>query len=169
MRKVFLRKIATTYVIAGLLLLSSVAVLVLISRGLQQSRERIIQTASQAAALEEERKLARLAEDIFDGYNSEISRIERFLVKKDAPVDFIEELEGLARSTGTSLLISSAGGSTLGGFLPLRLEIKGGGDGVLRFLKLLELMPHDIRVEEINWNKNAPQSLLTLNIIVTAL
>lgn len=169
MRATFLRKLVITYIFAGFLLFSSVAVLILVSRGLQRSTERIIQTASQSAALEEEGKRARTAENVFGEYENEISRIERFFVKKDSPVDFIEELEGLASSTGTSLLISSAGGSTPGGFLPLRLEVKGGGESALRFLKLLEFMPHNVRVEEMNWDKSSPQSLLTLSIIVTAL
>lgn len=159
-----IRKMIITYVLAGFLLLSSVAVLVLVSRGLHNSFERSAEIVSQMGALEEERRRARTAENIFDEHGSEISRIERFFLKQAAPVDFIEELEGLASSTGTTLLISPAEGSTVKGFLSLRLEVVGSKEGALRFLKLLELSAHDVRVEEINWKSDLARSSLVLRI-----
>lgn len=106
---------------------------------------------SKAAALELERKEVRSMNMLFEERREAIERFSKFFVNYREPVEFIETLEDLARKTGNILSIDLALGSPGLKELPLRLNIEGSEKNVLRYLKLLELLPYQILVEDIGF------------------
>ena len=77
--------------------------------------------------------------------------LSNFFINYREPVEFIETLEDLAKKTGVILAIDLALGVPGANELPLRLNIEGSEKNVLRYLRLLELLPNQILVEDIGF------------------
>ncbi len=122
-----------------------------------------IQTVkSQAAALEMERIEAHSMSVLFEERSEAIERISKFFINYREPVEFIEALEDLARKTGTALSIDLALSVPGAQELPLRLNIEGSEKNILRYFKLLELLPYRILIEEIGFQSilSSPEASL---------
>lgn len=109
---------------------------------------------SRIARLEAERKAARLFDSFSEGREEDMERIRRFSPNRERPVELIEELEQLARNTKNSISIDvDEGRSKAGRDLVFRLTVEGGKTGPRDYLKLLLLLPYEIRVEDMVFQK----------------
>lgn len=119
----------------------------------RQAGSNLAEIEAEITSLEEERKQARIVERILEKRGEDIARVNAFLVSRERPIQFIEELEGLAKATGNLMALavdSPAGG---GGDLLFRITLDGTEAGVSKYLKLFELLPYDIRIEDFSFQK----------------
>lgn len=109
---------------------------------------------SRIAILEGERKAARLFDSFSEERQEELGRIRRFFPNRERPVELIEELEKLARDTKNSISIDvDEGKSKIGKDLVFRLTVEGSQKSPRDYLKLLLLLPYEIRVEDMVFQK----------------
>lgn len=107
------------------------------------------------AALEEERRQVRALEKMLEDRGADFARIDAFFVNRDRPVDFIEQVEDLARRTQNTLVLGVEGPADNSGELGFRLTIDGSQSTVSRYLKLFELLPYALRVEDLVFQRIA--------------
>ncbi|MEK7505550.1 MAG: hypothetical protein AAB597_01485 [Patescibacteria group bacterium] len=77
---------------------------------------------------------------------SERDKLSSYILSEDTVASFVDSLETLSKSTGTSMEVSSIGVESSKDLLyhenlSLRLSVLGSLDGVYRFLSLLETVP----------------------------
>lgn len=105
---------------------------------------------SKIAALESERKNTRSFEALLEERSDQFARIRRFSPNREQPVEFIEGLEALARDTKNSISLDfDEGRSKKNAELIFRLTVEGDETSSRKFLKLLEFLPYEIRMEDL--------------------
>ena len=105
------------------------------------------------ADLERERHLARNFERILGERKEELARIETFFVDHEHPLEFIERLENLAKITGNSPALGVEGSPAERSQLTFRITLDGNETSITQYLKLFELLPYQIGVEEFTMQK----------------
>lgn len=113
---------------------------------------------SRIADLENDHRTALAVSEVLKEKSSDLERIGRFLIDRERPVGFIEDLERLAEFTGNKVaidVVSSEKGRSPD-ILNFRLTIEGEEKDVFRYLRLLELAPYEISVEDFAYQKIAP-------------
>lgn len=101
------------------------------------------------AALEEDRKQVRILGKMMEERKTDFIRIDAFFVSRDRPIDFIEQVEDLAKRTQNTVVLDvdeARGDSSELGF---RLTVDGSEGGVSRYLRTFELLPYAVRVEDM--------------------
>lgn len=116
----------------------------------------------QIVRLEKERASAVLSAELAKRRPADITRIRAFFVNRERPVAFIEALEGLARDTGVEILLNAEERASRPGFLAFRIGLKGAKEGLLTHLRLMELMPYKISVEDVVFREDLAGSELIL-------
>lgn len=103
---------------------------------------------------EHERKAVRLAEATIAAREEDLGRINRVFISKEKPVEFVEDLESLAKASGNLFVIDlDENKSAEGKDLFFRLAVDGNQASVTRYLKALEFMPYKISIKELNFQK----------------
>lgn len=116
------------------------------------ARDTIQEIEKKIAAMEEQKRSAKRFQNLRIERREDIDRINSFFVNKEKPVEFIEDLEELARNTKNRLLLSVDSTAT-GNILKFRIEIEGTQESVFRYLKLLELVPYEAYITDISMSK----------------
>lgn len=120
---------------------------------------------AEIASREEERTSARNSEELRERRSEDISRLETFFVDRERPVAFIEALEDLSRKTGNAISLGADEKSSRSGWIAFRLIVEGTPDKTLGYLKLLELMPYRIEIDDLAFRRDAnAQLILALQI-----
>ena len=112
--------------------------------------------------LEAKRKEAGDIQTLLQDRAEDLAKINSFSVNKERPVIFIEDLEDAARKTQNRVIIDFDEGRSRDKNIFFRLTIEGSKDSVLKYLKLLEFMPYQIKVEEMAWQKLAAAGVSAL-------
>lgn len=121
-----------------------------LSSAVRGGTETLQEIESKIAALESERKNARFFEAFLEERSDQFERIRRFSPNREQPVEFIEGLEALARDTKNLISLDfDEGRSKKNAELIFRLTVEGDETSPRKFLKLLLLLPYEIRVEDL--------------------
>lgn len=110
---------------------------------------------SRISSAEEERKTAELMKDFLKDNASDLEKIKGVSVTRDRPVEFVEKLEELAGQTNTLVSLDLDENKSRDRDLFFRLAVDGNETTVRKYLKLLELLPYEIKVNEISLQKFA--------------
>lgn len=110
-------------------------------------------SAEKIAELEIKRKLADEMRVLIKDRVEDLARINKFFVDRERPVDFIESLEEMAKKTKNRVAIDFNEARSKSKNLFFKLTIEGSENSVRKYLKLLELMPYKIRVEDLTFQK----------------
>lgn len=103
--------------------------------------------------LEEERSEAKRTDQYLKGHEQELARIKKvFLPRDEKPIEFIENIEGLARATKSRHTLSFDEGRSRGSDLYFSLSLTGGETDVREFLRILEHMPYYLTVGEFSFS-----------------
>lgn len=148
----FQKQILSVFVFTTLVALS-VGIFVWLGRQVAKSEEDLIRIESEIASLAEERRRARAAELLFKEKEAEIRRIDAFLISSDRPVEFIENLEKIGRGTKNAVSLDLVTDKAAGGSFSFRVTAEGTEANVGNYLSLLELLPHDISIEELTFHR----------------
>ena len=106
------------------------------------------------AKVEAEIAQARTFKGILKDRGDDIAYIEKLFVDRERPVELIERLESTASSTRAALLIDLDARSADEEFLALRLTLEGSNQSILKYLSLLELLPYEIKIDEIAFQRS---------------
>ena len=146
---------------------------VYIASAVGQATSKLSEIEAQIIELEGERKQTRSLERILEDRGRDLERINAFFVDRERPIKFIEELENLAKTTGNLIALGVDNPTSSGQDLPFRITLDGSEASVSKYLKLFELLPYDIRIEDFSYQKitegDKPAGVdtrLTLQIIV---
>lgn len=120
---------------------------------IQGSTERLAIIENNLYLLDEERRSARSVELIFDVKKEEIFRLGKFFIPGDKPVEFIENLEKIARGTANQISLEVVTEKPVGGALSFRIAVEGYKESAIRYLSLIELLPHELSIEEFSFQK----------------
>lgn len=143
-------KFMVTSTAALLLVGFSAALFWRLSGSVKSGVETLQDIGARIAALEEDRKAARIFESLREGRKEDFERINRFLPQSESPVELIEGLEALARGTKNSIVLDAdENRSKAIGELVFRLTVEGSEESVRKYLAALELIPYGLRVEDI--------------------
>ena len=109
---------------------------------------------SKISAQEEDKISIRREGRLLEEKKEDIDRIRNFLVEREQPVGFIESLEDLARKTKNTIVMDlDEKQSSIGKNLVFRLTVEGKEESVLKYLELLELLPYQIYLTEVSFQK----------------
>ncbi|MDP3710369.1 MAG: hypothetical protein Q8R29_01450 [bacterium] len=150
MKYFFHHKIFATSLIAVILLISLVWSFWKLNSLAVSLRTKLNEIHAEVFFAEHERKAIRLAEATMGERSDDLARINKVLINKEKPVDFVEDLEGLAKASGNLFVIDldeNKSGESKDLFF--RLAVDGTEKSVMRYLKALELMPYKISIKEL--------------------
>lgn len=119
--------------------------------GARSSAETVMQ---RIAKVEAEIAQANTFKSILEDRGDDIAHIEKLFVDRERPIELIERLESAATSTRVVLSIDLGAQSSNEEFLDLRLTLEGSDQGLLKYLSLLELLPYEIKIEEITFQRS---------------
>ena len=108
---------------------------------------------AETRALEEERRMARSSSSVLEERKTETARIRKFFVDRERPVEFIENVEVLARTTGNEIVLGIDEGRKTPGTLAFRFNLGGTPQSVWEYLSLLELAPYQITIEDLSFRR----------------
>lgn len=103
--------------------------------------------------LADERRRARVSEGLLRGRESDIARITAIFANRRSPVAFIEAIERAAAETGSTIVVDIDEGASTDVSLRFRLSLEGGEQGLLNFVRTLELMPAKVAIRDITYQK----------------
>ena len=148
-RQKFFLTVAISLIIVGLL----GSVLGWLFGQVKKARATIGETANKIILLEEKRKTARQTQILLKDRASDLAKINKFLVDRGEPVEFIENLEETAQKTKNKIVIDFDEGRSKAKNLFFRLTIDGSEASTRKYLKLLGFMPYKIGVEDLIFQK----------------
>lgn len=127
------------------------------------------QIESKILSIEKERGSAKKSLAILKERQGDLARIESVFIKKAGAVDFVEELEILAKRTNNSFVIDlDETKSREENKLIFRMAVDGTLNSVLKYLKLLELLPYKIEIENLTLQKtDSEKTTHRLNVLLT--
>lgn len=118
--------------------------------------------------LEGDRTRARLMKQVLETREHDFGRVSNFLVQREQPIDFIEFLDEIKRQTTSSVAVEVGDPKEDSAMLTFRLVVEGKQKNIEKYISLLELMPYEIRVEEIQFQKVSAGENLAAARIKTA-
>ena len=121
-------------------------------------RLEIAQANSRIANLEEQRKHAVLFARLTDERPDDFGRIVGYFVDPPNPVTFIEALEGLAKRTNNQIKLDVGSATVSEDELIFNVLVEGTKESVLKYLRLVELLSYELRVENFDFKSLAPQT-----------
>lgn len=148
-----LQKLIYASTFSLLTLVGGVSGLWLLSRSVTRTQDSIQRIRSEILMLEEERKFARVVQSFLDKRGDDIAGLDKIFIDRERPVEFIETLENLARTTGNRLTIEFNEGVSTKTILSFRLTIEGAESSTKKYLELLELLPYIIKIENLSFQK----------------
>ncbi len=110
-------------------------------------------SAEKIFELEAKRKLADEMRILIKDRAEDLAKINKFFVDRERPVEFIENLEEVGKKTKNRVFIDFDEARSKGKNLYFKLTIEGSENSTRQYLKLLELMPYKVRVEDLNFQK----------------
>lgn len=125
----------------------------LLSRSVTRTQASIQRIRNEILMLEEERRFARAVQSFLDKRGDDIAGLDKIFIDRERPVEFIETVENLARTTGNRLTIEFNEGVSTKTILSFRLTIEGAESSTKKYLELLELLPHIIKIENLSFQK----------------
>lgn len=152
-KKLIITIILSTLAVAGSFLLF----LGIFGETKKNTRERA-DIASEISASEGKRALLRNAEILLTRHGDEIARIQNVYIDGDNQVEFIEEIERLARTTHNNLFLDVSHAASDEKDLGFEITLEAIEKNALDFLTLLELLPYEITITKINFQKLGPGS-----------
>lgn len=141
-------------------LIISIFLVVLISLGIIGSwfylcyavnlkKDNVDKINSQIKAIEKQMEESHSLEIFMKDIEGDKERIESIFLEKDALINFIRDLEVLARNSGVVMKLTAIGVDdvdTLGG-AHLRLSVRGNFSEIYRYLTLLENVEHQVLIK----------------------
>lgn len=114
-------------------------------------------TEAKLALLEYERKTVRQIEKHLDEKKPLVARFRTILVDHARPISFLDSLTELGKITGNKIVLDYAEQESDAESLVFRLTVEGASVSAAKYLKLLELMPYALAVEQMNWQSITTQ------------
>lgn len=121
--------------------------------GIETFKDALYDVRLKIVAQEEERKSARQLASLMKARRIDLEKTDSLLIDKEKPIEFIEGVESLARKTGSRMFLGVEGSVDPAGFMNFKLNIEDTERGARSFLEMLTLMPYEILVEDINFQK----------------
>jgi Tfp pilus assembly protein PilO len=112
-----------------------------------------IQQKEKLALNEKEIGNVRALRALGDELVGENEAIKSFFLKKDNVIEFVEELEFLARETGVGIKIGNANIDSTAKGLKIQLNLEGEFQQILQYLILMEHLPRLVQAERMNIRK----------------
>lgn len=141
----------TTLIFVGVML-ASAGIFWWLYRAVDNATVELANVRTNLKTLEDDREAARQISAVLENNEIAVERMQKFPVNAQKPLEFIETLEDLARSTGsTAALDLDSQKKSKTDELTLRVTVEGTRSGILTYIKLLELLPHIIHIDEINY------------------
>lgn len=144
---------SATLVLALIAVVLLTLVYVILLKGVREGERAIREVEGKIAASKEREEAARAASALLQQRRGDIARITAFLVDKEKPVVFIETIENLAKNTGNRLELTLAGDERKDSELAFIALVQGTEEGVMRYLKLLELLPYAITFDTVRFER----------------
>ncbi len=130
----------------------------------------LLKVEASIAGLERERRQARIFERTAEEREKDLARIENFFIDHERPLELIERLEGLAKVTGSLIALNVESPTAGGRDLNFRITLDGFESNVAKYVRLFELLPYEIKVQELILQKvegsRESDSRLTMLVVV---
>ncbi len=145
----------TTALIVSLVLLAfltGVCVFEIYSIRSKNQEASILQSESEAGTRKE--SLAQSMRSLKNSARNELAELDTFIINKAGIVSFIELLEGIARDMNLVIDISSVDAekgepTNVPQKVSISLEIEGGWEPNIRFIRAVENLPYPIKIENV--------------------
>lgn len=118
---------------------------------------------SKIVAFDADRKSARRARTILKERSEDLSRIRNVLVDRERPISFIETLETYAKTVGVATTLGVDEANKEAGTLTFRLALEGKEQNILTYLSLIELLPFETKVINLNFSRT-PKNEVAVSI-----
>lgn len=152
-------------VIAALAALVSAGVWIAAYRYLATTTARAVEARDIVRQAADNKAIEQKLAAAYDATAFDRARLGSFFVPSDGVVVFIESLESLGKETGTLASISSIvtegiDGAVAGsvGSIRAKVDITGSWEGVMRALRLAELMPYNSSIGDVMLDQSSGQS-----------
>ncbi len=164
----FNKNIVFTVVLALLAVGISVWVYVFVATAVQNADASLQEIGSRIATLEEDRRRVRILEKVMEERKADFARINSFFVSRERPIGFIEEVEGLAKQTNNAIALAIEEQTAKSPELSFRITVDGSEQNVSRYLKLFELLPYALRVDDMVFQRLSGSEAGTARLILIA-
>jgi len=108
---------------------------------------------------EEERRAARAFKILAEKRDKDLERIDKFWVDRGRPIAFIEDLEKLAENTQTTMVLDFEENKSKGNELFFRLTVNGSEKNVRKFLRALEFIAYEIKIDALSFQRISEREL----------
>lgn len=152
MRILPVQKFILTLALSGLLVLSCGWLFLKLAGSVYSAEANLSLVESKILMLEDDFKNARSLQKTLRNRSTDIENINNFFVDPSSPVTFIEELESLAKAT-KNIIALEIRDSQKRNILVFGVTLEGSESSVLKFLRLLEVLPYGIEVEDMSYQK----------------
>ena len=154
-------KLAITLAVSLLILLCLGWVFWSMYRGAENLRNELNSLEDRTTLSGKEREGARLTHLLEEENSAAVERIKSFFVDRVNPVKLVEELENTAKLSKNDFSVNLDENLSKGEDMFFRLTVAGTEKSVKNYLRLLELIPYHLRIEEFIFQKveaetNAP-------------
>lgn len=133
---------------------------------IQNSEANLEEIKSNVSIYEMDRAAIRLSEKIISEYGFSITRVNEFFIDDKRPINFIEDIQDLAKKTENSIELNLREGSDQKGWIDFLIKIEGSEKNVLDYLTLLELMPYEIRIKDLKYQTRVSEKSALLNLTI---
>ena len=113
--------------------------------GIQEKIDRLAVARASARAFAELRRTRQ----------GDLSRVEAFFSDPSHPIAFLQTLEELGRVTRSNISIDLDTTSKDEAYLGFQISIDGREENILRYVRLLERIPYEVKITAMNYQKGS--------------
>lgn len=129
----------------------AIAVFFLASQTVRSSRAALQAIETNIHFLEQEHASGMQIAQALGRRTRDVERLKKFFVNPERPLDFIEKIEDVARRTGNGISLALDQSRAEPKTLFLRLALEGGDSNIASMLSLIDTLPYDIEVRQMNY------------------
>lgn len=101
--------------------------------------------------LYQERKRAETVNMLLTEHKDDIIRLHHFFLDRQHPIDFIQQLENVARATKNTLTLGVNEGTADTSSLSFRITVDGTQSSIRTFIRILDALPYSVTLGSITF------------------
>ena len=148
-----LQKLISTIILALLIMGTAAKLYGMLVANITAMNEKNSMLENKIANSEEDQRHAHTLSVLFESRKDAIERIKQIFVNRERPVAFLDDLTSLGNNTGNKIALDYLENESTEALLSFRLTVEGTEGTIIKFLRILELSPYSVAIQELNWEK----------------
>lgn len=147
------QKLIITSSMALLLILAASVAFGWLTLNTRITRQALQEARTKLATYSSERQAAGEIKAILDTKRPLVEQIKKTIINHDRPIEFLDQIINLGKTTSNTVVLDYVEQESDTENLAFRITAEGKRNNIFDYLKLVELMPYALLIEDVRWEE----------------